>query len=208
MTIDRTGCTAPRHGTRAAYDNDNCRCPDAREDYRVYRKRLREGRHNNGRTNPIGTARRLQALAAIGWDAATIAGRLGRSRDVIKQWRRARGTWIAGTDAADVTRLYNQLEGTAGPSQRMRAYAASYGWAPPLLWDELDIDNPDVQPHNDTPAATTRWRIHHDDVTHLARYGLPIDVIAARLGVQPSSVERHLERERARTRTCDQGAAA
>jgi uncharacterized membrane protein len=208
MTIDRSRCAATRHGTRAAYDNDNCRCPDAREDYRVYRKRLREGRHNNGRTNPVGTARRLQALAAIGWDATTLATRLGRSRDVIRQWRRTRGSWIAGADAADVTRLYNQLEGTPGPNPRMRAYAASYGWAPPLLWDELDIDDPAANPHDDAAAPARRGRIDTDDVTHLARFGLPLDVIAARLGVQPSSIERHLERGRARTRTCDKGAAA
>jgi hypothetical protein len=199
-TIDRSTCTAARHGTRAAYDNDLCRCPDAREDYRVYRKRLREGRHNNGRTSPVGTARRLQALAAIGWDAATIAARLGRSRDVIRQWRRARGTWIAGTDAAAVTRLYNQLEGTPGPNVRMRAFAASYGWAPPLLWDELDIDDPAVAPHDDSELPKHRGRIDNDDIAHLRSFGMPLDVIAARIGVEPSSIERHLERVRQQQR--------
>jgi hypothetical protein len=206
MTIDRSSCNGTRHGTVSAYYNFACRCPDAREAYRIYRKRAREGRHQPALVSSVGTQRRLRALAAIGWDINTLARRGGYEPIAIRNWRAARCPRIKATQAARIAALYEQLSGTQGPSSRSCGHARREGWAPPLLWDELDIDDPAVNPHDDAAAPARRGRIDTDDVTHLARFGLPLDVIAARLRVQPSSIERHLERDRARARA--QGAAA
>lgn len=197
-THDRTGCRGTRHGTVSAYYNFACRCPDAREYYRIYRKRAREGRHQPALVPSIGTQRRLRALAAIGWDINTLARRGGYQPIAIRNWRAGRCPRIKKVQAARIAALYEQLSGTEGPSSRSRGHARRHGWVPPLLWDELDIDDPAATPVDDTPQIDKRQRVHREDVEHLRSYGLPVEVIAARLAVQPSSIERHLERARQR----------
>jgi len=196
--IDRSVCPAPRHGTVSSYYNAGCRCADAREAYRIYRKRAREGRHQPALVSSIGTQRRLRALAAIGWDINTLAHRGGYQPIAIRNWRAARCPRIKKVQAARIAALYEQLCGTQGPSSRSRGHARRHGWAPPLLWDELDIDDPAATPIDDTPQVDNRRRVHRDDLEHLRGYGLPVEVIAQRLAVKPSSIERHLERDRQR----------
>src|SRR5690349_8687682 len=69
----RPDCTADIHGTQYAYSHRGCRCPHARNDDRIYRKRLREGRHTAAYVDATGTARRLQGLNAQGHRLADLA---------------------------------------------------------------------------------------------------------------------------------------
>lgn len=138
-------CTATRHGTRAAY-HKGCRCPHAREDRRIYDKRLREARQPAGYVDATGARRRLQALNAIGWTFEDLAPRLHTKPSHLRAI--ARGAESAQklyrTTADRITDLYRQLAGVPGPSQISRSRAAAKGWLSPVWWD--NIDDPDEQP--------------------------------------------------------------
>jgi len=196
-TIDRSLCPGTQHGTDTAYNNHGCRCADAREARRLRRKRRREGRLPPLTVDPVGSVRRVQALAAIGWCARAIADAAGTSDATISrlQTGRHRGVINRGS-AAKIAAAYERLSGRPGPTDRSRLIAKQHGWAPPLLWEDVDIDDPAATPIDDTPQINKRNRVHRDDLEHLRGYGLPVEVIAQRLAVKPSSIERHLERDR------------
>jgi hypothetical protein len=178
--IDRAGCDArtnaagvPQHGTATAYRNFYCRCPDAREDNRLKEKRRREHRHPPAYIDSTGAARRLQALACLGWtmnalapwfaarpeltQAATCRGGMSASRiNVLRRPVRPR-VWVP--QANIINMLYQDLSMTPAPrtheSERLRRYAARNGWAPPAAWDH--IDDLDATPQHlaiDTGAAS------------------------------------------------------
>ncbi|GAA2798438.1 hypothetical protein [Saccharopolyspora taberi] len=101
-----------------------------------------------------GTRRRLQALVAIGWAQTWLAAELGLSSDevgaILHTDRRVRG----GTDRA-VRALYEQWWDCPPPQETARQQAAashsrklatSYGWAPPMAWDDAALDDPDAVP--------------------------------------------------------------
>lgn len=181
-------CTAARHGTALAYQVDKCRCPHGREAYRLYRKRLKEKRNQPLRVPSHGVTRRLQALAALGWPAHTLAARLGYTDVAVQQWRRGRHSRVRLATHQRVTALYEQLWDQPGPSTYTRRRAAEYGWAAPMAWD--DIDDPDARPDTGarSPARGTPARIYLDDVDHLRGYGMTLEQVARRLGVETGSI--------------------
>lgn len=156
-------CTAQRHGTEAAYSYYDCRCPTAREAWRLYRKRRREGRADPRMVDPTGTRRRLQALAAIGWSPHLLARELGfTATNAVRHLMRTGRGKINTRTAEAVRHLYDRLSMTPGPSTRARNHARRAGWAPPLAWDDHDLDNPTPNPPTHPPAAagpgtTTPW---------------------------------------------------
>lgn len=193
MTRRRTGpCTATRHDTALAYQVDKCRCPTAREAYRLYRKRLREHRHQPLRVDATGTARRLQALAAIGWPTSDLAQRTGHSSIALQQWRSGRHRRVHRATHQIITSLYEQLWDTAGPSTYSRRHATRHGWAVPMAWSDDTIDDPNGRPDL---GRRPRGRIDLADITHLERFGHTRTQIAARLGVDPESITTALRRK-------------
>lgn len=100
-----------------------------------------------GRVNGRGTRRRLQALAAIGWNHHEIARRLGYPR-----WKVNKALESAYVDIRvhdDIAALYDELWDQQPPThtraQRVgRSYALTvarrHGWLPPLAWDDIDTD--------------------------------------------------------------------
>lgn len=139
-----SGCNAVRHGNYTAYHRSGCRCPEAREAWRVYNKRRREGRLEPAVIPSLGTARRLRALAAIGWPRREIAARLGYGKQMVGHLERPLRAHVTVRTAAKVAALYNELQGITGPCTRTRLKAAALGyWAPPL-W--VDIDDPADDP--------------------------------------------------------------
>ncbi len=156
--IDRTACPArpskrtgiPQHGTERAYLNWDCRCPDACESYRLYRKRLREGRAQPGMTSALGTARRLQALACLGYSAVNLAEKLNIPRSGVGYLRGQRYPTIVRSRARQVAQMYAELCWTplAGlDAQRTKTYARKFGWAPPAAWDD-NIDDAHAKPQH------------------------------------------------------------
>lgn len=201
-------CHTKRHDTNGAYRR-GCRCPQAREAYRLYRKRRREGRSTPQLVNSLGTARRLQALAAIGWSAAKLATELGWDSHCtvsnLQQRRRAKVTLATATLVADV---YERLSMTPGGSKRARLFAARKGWPAPLAWDD-DIDEPTARPAGavtvavvDTVAVerAVRGDRRPDEVLPRAErraavlrcreLDMPTHEIARRVGVSTRTVDR------------------
>lgn len=94
------------------------------------------------RVPSIGVGRRVHALQAIGWTRGDIGSRLGVSGSAVTaythRFRLSYEVWKAVAD------LYEQMSGAAGPSEISRWRAK--GFAPPLAWEGLDIDDPDRMP--------------------------------------------------------------
>lgn len=105
-------------------------------------------RKPDGYVASAGTARRLHALAAMGWPLRLIGARLGVGETTVSHW--ALRERVATTTATKVARLYEELWDQPGPSTRTRQRAERLKWAPPLAWDDgtgpHGIDNPDATP--------------------------------------------------------------
>jgi hypothetical protein len=195
---DRTGCTAGHHGTEGAYRH-GCRCADAREVVRLTNKRRREGRSKPGVVDATGTSRRIQALAALGWSNSALAEHAGCGRSFVKDLRRGRrGETVLRATADRWARIYNELSATPGPDRRARGWAAKQGFAPPLLWEGVDIDDPTAKPIEDKPAVQARPQVDLGEVEHLRGGRLSMDEIAKQLRVNVESIERAQHRARQR----------
>lgn len=150
-------CTADRHGTYSAYQKYQCRCPSAREDWRLYHKRHRHGRAQPQVVDATGTRRRLQALAAMGWPQTKLAAELGYATEraggaAVYRLMREDTTRVNVRTAQAVEQLYDRLAMSPGPSQPARQHARQAGWAPPLAWDD-NLDDPQAQPAPATAEA-------------------------------------------------------
>jgi len=153
-----------RHGdTLTCYMGHRCRCADCRQantDYQFWRRH----QHAAGRPMPFGhvdatgTLRRMRALACLGWSFQTTSERagIGRGRDIA-----ARST-VTRASADAITAVYDELWSTPAPTAtreeriiaaKTRARALREGWAPPLAWDDDEIDKPDARPAEWKEAA-------------------------------------------------------
>ncbi len=93
-----------------------------------------------------GSARRLQALAAIGYGLLDLTEHLGWAKSRVQNVQTLKARRVRRVTAEHVARVYDALAMTPGPSTRARDLALRKGWAPPLAWDDDEIDNPDAQP--------------------------------------------------------------
>lgn len=201
MTADRSGCAAGKHGDENAVVNHGCSCSDARAERALKQKarrvaRLRGPAHVDG----VGVARRLQALAAIGWSSEDVAEQLGVTQRAVQMWRAGHYPNVTPRTAATIGQLYDQLQGTAGPSPRSRENATRSRWAPPLLWHDRNIDDPHAEPERDDMPARQPSTVT-ENVKFLLGQGLSIAEAAARVDVLPESAERALQRARQQAAT-------
>jgi hypothetical protein len=137
-------CATKRHDTMSAY-RQGCRCPAAREAWRLYRKRGRHGTREPLVVNSLGTARRLQALAALGWTLADLGTELGYNKSMVGHLQTRRHKQILKSTADRVTAAFNRLSMQVGGSDKTRRRAVREGWPPPLAWND-DIDDPRARP--------------------------------------------------------------
>lgn len=160
--------------------------------YHQHRYQLQRRGLWNGRIDSTGTARRLQALVAIGytqtylWDRITGDAKRQNMAYVIRQQRPT----VNAQTARKVAELYNKLSMTPGPSERARRKAAYYGWAPPLAWDEDEIDSPEAHPDRGIhakPKFVERY-------TELRELGYSDFDILRKWQMQPRSLLRQLNR--------------
>ena len=100
--------------------------------------------------------------------------------------------------AEKVARLYDELSMVAGPSTRATTEAKRKGWAPPLAWDEEDLDDPAAKPAAHPPGLPGRQRNTdlEERVLELTRCGLSAAEIAIRLGTNTRYVTRVRSRGR------------
>jgi len=92
----------------------------------------------------VGTVRRLEALAVLGWSWPSLERRLDLPRQTL-MFRRARPR-VRAEYGRQVRDLYDELSMRRGPSAHAAGRAAAKGWLPPLAWDDEDLDDPRVPP--------------------------------------------------------------
>ena len=94
----------------------------------------------------MGTRRRIQALAAIGYSYNQIAVALKIDRRAVSRWATVTDETITSREAARVARLYERWCMTLpDDSNHRRDYftreARRKGFLPPLAWDDIDDPN-------------------------------------------------------------------
>jgi hypothetical protein len=97
--------------------------------------------------DPLGTQRRIQALAAIGYSSHDISQASGVYPSMIQDISAGKRKRIALKTAAAIEKVYGNLSARPIHGARanwMRNMAKKNKWAPPMSWD--DIDNPDERP--------------------------------------------------------------
>jgi hypothetical protein len=100
-----------------------------------------------------GTARRLQALVALGWSQAKLAAALGVGPPNL--FKTMNSPAVYAETARKVRALYDELWDQPPPesthrdkiaASRARNVARTKGWLPPMAWDDNEIDDPTVRP--------------------------------------------------------------
>lgn len=204
---DPGGCSAARHNTRAAYMHHGCRCPDACTAMRRYAQQRKLNGTPSGYVSPIPSARKVQALMALGWPAYEITRRLGWRPANSNLQRMARRTRMYRHHADAIDRVYRELSGSTGPSATTRRRAHAAGYLAPLAWDDIDTDDaPPTTSGNDRvevdevavdravkgtlPAAQLRRAERVAAVRQLVDAGVTSNEIARRLNYHRKQVDR------------------
>lgn len=175
------------------------------------------------KTPGVGARRRIQALVALGFPRHDLAARLRRSPAVLNDLPEdgliTRRLWF------EISALYDELSMTASaPDPDVRDWARiEMGWAPPLAWDDDEIDDPRARPHQPKSVlgvddVAIKRCLDGDRSIELApdevqvvlalseRQKWPRRRLAAVLGTSEEAAARRLVRYRDRMRT--QGGAA
>lgn len=151
------------------------------------------------RADGTGTRRRLRALTRIGWSCQRLAAELGVSSELVARWRLA--DWVTVGTRARVRDLYRLLENTPGPSRLVALRAEREGWVPPVMWEGLDIDDPDVSPIV-VASELPQPLVVAENVEFIRRTtGVEdLSLIADRLGMKRDTLDRNLDRAKVLTR--------
>ena len=144
---------------------------------------VRPAPRDGARVPARGTIRRLQALVALGWTQTELGRRLSWQVGNISRVCHGHRDCVSARLARQVADLYEELSATPGPSKRARGTAARHGWAPPLAWDDIDLDDAPDMGGSDAPGVR-RQRI--EEFLELRDLGESIPVAAARVGISES----------------------
>ena len=184
----------PRHGTVAGYNRIPCRedcCKDAMARY----KKRHEWDRVNGRpriVSTLGTRRRIESLAWLGWSRAAIAERVGIQ--ATNMTRLLYGDTLTAALAARFAKLYDELsmEFPTGNPQAIantRNRARQRGAVPPLAWD--DIDDPAEVPSLGWKPVRNRTATElFAELDHLTSLGVSEYHAAKQLGVTVDAIEK------------------
>jgi transcriptional regulator with XRE-family HTH domain len=146
-----------------------------------------------------GTARRIRALAAIGWSLTQQANRIGWA---VQNYARMTDTvWpVTVATARLIADLYDELSMTPAPAgysaTRTQRMALDKGWAPPLAWDDDEIDDPKASPHGFIRKPKESLEHFIDRYRQVAGHGLAWAEIAERLGVTVDAAKSRVARAR------------
>lgn len=189
--VDRSHCTAKWHGNEAAYRRFNCRCIDAIRDRQLKARRRFKGTHIPALVPIIGTRRRIRSLGAIGWSNPALSEETGVGRGAITTLRQSkRQTQVLRATHDEWVEIYARLQGTPGPSPGARVEACKRGYAPPLLWEGIDMDDPDAQPWEDVvlPRRVGN-RVDREELRHLILGGCTEDEICRKLDISDGTLK-------------------
>lgn len=190
-------CTAHSPGALGCYTRHGCRCEPCRA---VHARSCKRATVGLSRMVPdVGTRRRLQALAALGWSLQAIADALGVHPRNLQRLRTGRkGGRVQQGTAARVTEVYNRLSMTPPPdtpqTRWRRTTAEQEGWARPLDWDEGAIDDPDARPSITRLGSTKPHGATAEDIAWMVETGESLLGIQRRTGLTVSGIEYALKR--------------
>lgn len=100
---------------------------------------------------PVGLARRLQAITAMGWSMKVIADETPFTVDAFKRVRRGVSRQFVQHELGEcIIAAFEKYGMTPAPgsrsSARTRKWANTKGWLTALVWDDETIDDPDARP--------------------------------------------------------------
>lgn len=195
LNIDRSGCPASQHGT-PWYRRKGCICADAVHAQRRYEKFQRAGALPPLRVPIAGTARRLQALAVIGWSVKALEQEWDCCYQQLARWRVAERPTIHRLNATFVARNYESICDIPGGDPQTIRWARKRGYLSPEQLATFDVDDPVAGPL--VRVLVPAKRIDLDEVGRFRRFGKSVDEIAEILGVTAKSikdVERRARRD-------------
>lgn len=137
--------------------------------------------------DPIGSRRRIGALAAIGYSQKAVAEFAGLRAPNLGRVLTA--PQIAASTAVAIDRAFREMQMSPGHSNRARAWAKRRGYPPPFAWDEDDIDNPKARAR--VAIARRDWI---EEFTEMREMGKSMDDIAKYWGISRKGVEKRLAR--------------
>jgi len=144
----------------------------------------------------LGTHRRLQALVAAGWPMHTLDRRLGFKTERMRKIL-TKDTVTSGTRAlitATYDELHNRRPDRHGVPKHCARWAREYGrarrWPTPAYWDAFPgaLDDPHFVPE----YGRTRLEIHAEDGQWAMTGGIDRELVAERLGVDRSYLDKAL----------------
>jgi hypothetical protein len=158
---------------------------------------------------PAGTQRRLRALMSRGWSPEAIERATGLpALESTRALEDRRG--ISAAAATRVSAAYDRLWDRQPPQgsdddRKLAAAAAARarqrGWAPPLAWDDEDLDRDDAAPAagwRRTGSTQIRSAALAEDATFVREHGgyryATNALVAVRLGVSPARLEKAISR--------------
>lgn len=163
---------------------------------------VKAGEPTRGYVGITGTARRLQALAAMGWTLQDVSDRTGLAMTSLSTLRNGRLAHAKAPAAVAIAKVFQELCLRRGPSKAATRTAAARGWVSTLAWEEDEIDNPKAVPNVDGQHGTGRkprggpplfavedieWLLTNDP-------SLTAENIACRLGATRNTVLQRLHR--------------
>ncbi|MCR2051999.1 hypothetical protein NSA19_03840 [Actinomyces bowdenii] len=112
----------------------------------------------DGYVDAVGSRRRLQALAVMGWPLWGQARRMGMSTAALSDIRLGHVTTVRARTAATIAAWYRYMvthppmphERSAASDARTRRVGA--GWVGPMAWDQGTIDDPQARPWEETSS--------------------------------------------------------
>lgn len=142
-----------------------------------------------------GTRRRSHALVCLGWSQGEQARRLGIGKS---NYNRLNTSPVTAGRARAVRTLYNELSMTPAPPSAGATYARNLakrrGYAPPLAWDDQDLDDPNATP--DLGEETSRPVALLENADELLDLGLTPQRVAERLGISQDYINELRRRAR------------
>ena len=111
-----------------------------------------------------GTARRLRALAALGYTRKQLSEVIDIWESVVTELIEGRHC-VTKPTAAKVAAVYSELSMKPGGSRIAVKVARQRGWAPPLAWDDHTIDDPEASPQG---MPGERWHMERHDEDAIA----------------------------------------
>ena len=152
------GSVKYEHGTENCYINNDCRRPECRAAATRARKIRRYKTKDQAiplRVNAVGSVRRLQALMAMGWSLPRLEEAAGVRPWYYRQIMFAGPAVLDRSRARQISRLYDELWDQEPPQtnraerfsvSRTKTIARDNGYAPPMAWAGIDMDDPEARP--------------------------------------------------------------